>query len=340
MDYNPNDIGIPNGNYFAFPYTVEESEIVLLSVPWDATTSYGKGTASGPEAIINASTQVDLYDFDVKDAWKIKTGTIPIEKAILTKNKVFGKYSDDIISLLEKGISVEDKNVSSLLEKVNKASDEINQWVYNESLDWLNKGKIVGVIGGEHSVPYGLIKALCSKHESFGILHIDAHADLRNAYEGFTHSHASIMFNSMKFKNITKLVQVAVRDVCEDEIEFANNDDRVIMYHDFQIKQDTYKGVLWDKQCDEIMTYLPENVYISFDIDGLTPEHCPNTGTPVPGGLRFYEAVYLIKKLSDYKKRIIGFDLCEVSPGDTEWDANVGARILQKLINYTHLCNE
>ena len=241
--------------------------------------------------------------------------------------------------MLEKGISQSDKKVVSKIEKVNNASNEINDYVFESSIQWLSKNKIVGLIGGEHSVPFGLINALCKKHKEFGILHIDAHADLRKAYNGFEHSHASIMNNVLKLKNIKKLVQVSIRDLCEDEINLAKSDSRIIMFDDYSVKSDLFKGISWDVKCDEIISNLPQKVYISFDIDGLQAEFCPSTGTPVPGGMSFEQAAYLLKKIIEHKKQIIGFDLCEVSPGETEWDANVGARVLQKLINYTHKSN-
>lgn len=339
MTFNPNEIGIPNGNFFGFPYSVEESEIVLISVPWDVTTSYGKGTASGPEAIIDASLQIDLFDFDVENAWKIKVGTIPIPEEMVEKNIKMNEISSEIIEMLEEGTQITDNNVAPKLDIVNMASNETNNWVYEKAKEQLSNNKIIGIIGGEHSVPYGAIKAIGEKYNDFGILHIDAHADLRKAYEGFEHSHASIMNNSLAFQSISKLVQVAIRDVCEDEIEFSKKDSRIVMFNDSKIKEKQFNNQSWNSICDEIIIQLPEKVYISFDIDGLTPELCPNTGTPVPGGLTFNEATFLLKKLIEHKKQIIGFDLCEVSPGETEWDANVGARILQKLINYTHKSN-
>ena len=339
MTFNPNEIGIPNGNFFGFPYTLEESEIVILSVPWDATTSYGKGTSKASKAMIDASMQIDLFDFDVENASQIKVGTIPIFEKIEQKNIETNKISTSVQLLLEKGISQSDKKVVSKIEKVNNASNEINDYVFESSIQWLSKNKIVGLIGGEHSVPFGLINALCKKHKEFGILHIDAHADLRKAYNGFEHSHASIMNNVLKLKNIKKLVQVSIRDLCEDEINLAKSDSRIIMFDDYSVKSDLFKGISWDVKCDEIISNLPQKVYISFDIDGLQAEFCPSTGTPVPGGMSFEQAAYLLKKIIEHKKQIIGFDLCEVSPGETEWDANVGARVLQKLINYTHKSN-
>jgi agmatinase len=130
------------------------------------------------------------------------------------------------------------------------------------------------------------------------------------------------------------LVQVGIRDISEEEINIINsNKDRVHLYTDYEIKRDFYEGKSWDKKCNEIIKNLPKEVYISFDIDGLEPSLCPNTGTPVPGGFKIEDVMYLIDKIVKSKRKIIGFDLCEVVPSKDggEWDANVGSRVLYKL---------
>ncbi|EGJ29907.1 MULTISPECIES: arginase family protein [Moorena] len=132
---------------------------------------------------------------------------------------------------------------------------------------------------------------------------------------------------------ISRLVQVGIRDVCEAEMAMVNSDSRVVMFDDWQLTANAYEGFTWTAQCHKIISNLPDQVYISFDIDGLNPSYCPHTGTPVPGGLEFNEAIYLLRSLVQTGKTIIGFDLCEVAPGDVgdKWDGNVGARVLYKL---------
>jgi agmatinase len=198
----------------------------------------------------------------------------------------------------------------------------------------MKQGKLVGLVGGDHSIPLGFLRALCEKYDRFGILQIDAHADLRKAYEGFAYSHASIMYNALKVPAVNRLVQVGIRDICEEEEKVMQRAmGRVVTFYDDDIKSQQYEGKTWTSICDEIINTLPDLVYISFDIDGLDPKLCPSTGTPVAGGLEFDQAKYLITKLVHSGRKIIGFDLCEVAPGPTEWDANVGARMLY------HLCN-
>ncbi|MDR2907053.1 MAG: agmatinase family protein [Bacteroidales bacterium] len=325
--FNPNDIAITNGHYFGFPDSVEESEIVLIPVPWDVTTSYRAGTSNAPEAIKAASLQLDFFDFDVDHAWETRIGTEVLSQKIVDANKTYRKLSEQLIADLECGKPADEK----VLESINKACEVVNNYVYALCKSHLDNGKKVGLIGGDHSSPLGYIQALSDVYDDFGILHFDAHADLRKAYEGFTYSHASIMYNALQLPSVKKLVQVGVRDLCQDEIDLVNGDERVVQFNDFALKEAAFSGYTWKEQCASIIQQLPQNVYVSFDIDALSPENCPNTGTPVPGGLSYNEAIFLIKLLHQSGRTIIGFDLCEVGIAADEWDANVGARVLYKL---------
>ena len=293
----------------------EDGDLHLLLTPWELTTSYGKGTAKGPEAICKASSQLDFFDIDFNDARSRGISGSMTPENIISLGNIKGELTPEI---------------------ANKASDQLNQWVYEESKKNIMNKTVVGLIGGDHSCPYGLIKALSEKHSSYGILHIDAHADLRNAYQGYTHSHASIMYNVLNLKNRPeKLVQVGIRDFCKEEFDIINNTPSIKTFFDRKIFEDKSSGKTWEQITKYIINELPENIYISFDIDGLSPDFCPNTGTPVPGGLSFNEAVYLVKQAA-MSKKIIGFDLVEVAPGeDSEFDANVGARMLYQLCGWS-----
>jgi len=335
--FNPNEIGMANGNFFALPYRPDESEIVLVSVPWDVTTSYRSGTHKAPQAIMDASVQVDLYDPLVPNAWEVRIGTIPEDHSIIKENKKFRKIAEKVIEQLEKGET--QASLKADTDIVNGASSTLNDKVYETTRKFISEGRFVGVVGGDHSVPLGNMKAVAEDHDEFGILHIDAHADLRVAYEGFKYSHASIMYNALnEIPQISQLTQVGIRDLCQEESDIIDHDPRIRCYTDVELKQYRFEGKTWKKQCEEIIGSLPASVYISFDIDGLSPELCPNTGTPVPGGLSFREVDYLLHMLATSNKKIVGFDLCEVSPSeDSDWDANVGSRILYKLCIYSKL---
>ena len=336
-NFNPNAAAVANGNYFGMPFSAEDAPIVIVSVPWDVTTSYHPGTSKAPEAIIAASSQLDFYDFDVQEAWKIGIGTLPLDEEIKELNSQMRPLAKQVIAHLESG--GDPTEVDEVLAEVNNASVVLNEKIYYATTELLKKGKLLGLVGGDHSIPFGFIKALAERQPGFGILHIDAHADLREAYEGFTFSHASIMYNVLKLDGIRKLIQVGVRDECEDEINFIISNDRIIQFDDYLMAAAEFEGKSWGKQCVEIISKLPESIYISFDIDGLAPEFCPNTGTPVPGGLSFQKAVYLLRKVVESGRKIIGFDVSEVAPGNDEWDANVGARIIYKLCNLMYISN-
>jgi agmatinase len=332
-EFNPSGVGLKNGNFIGLPFTEKSARLILLPVPWDVTVSYGEGTALGPEAIRDASTQLDLFDSDVEDAWKLGIFMQPTDQVVLKKRDELRQLAWPYIQFLEQGgIVTGELSMRKALDEMNTGCSEMNKWVFNQSKRLLAAGKLVGIVGGDHSVPLGFIQALAEKYEEFGILQIDAHLDLRGSYEGFTFSHASIFNNALKEKAVSKLVQVGIRDYCEEEVKLVEKEEeRISVFFDQELKENRFNGKSWNVQCGKIVEELPELVYVSFDIDGLDPKLCPNTGTPVPGGLDFPEAVFLLKKVVESGRKIIGFDVCET--GNNEWDANVAARIIYKLCN-------
>jgi agmatinase len=343
--FNHNELSRPNGNWFALPCDLGKGDIVIISAPWDVTTSYKSGTSGAPEAVIKASAQIDLFDADLERAWEMKISGDKMDSITgLNEFRLFHSFhrvlAKDVIRHLENGGNVTDEDIDSRLVKINEASSMFNEMIYGAAHNILGRGKTAAVVGGDHSTPFGLIRAVAEKYPGVGILHFDAHADLRKAYEGFEYSHASIMYNVItKINGIARIVQVGVRDYCEDEAVFIAENDRIITFFDDDLARREYEGVNWATQCSDIINCLPQQVYISFDIDGLRPEFCPNTGTPVPGGLDFRQAAYLLRQLALSGRQIVGFDLCEVAPAhdDNEWDANVGARMLFKLCCCTTL---
>ncbi len=338
-NFDPNSVGLKANNIFGLPFTKEESALVLLPVPWEVTVSYRAGTAKGPEEVFNASLQVDLFDPDGIDAWKQGYHMLPVDKDLMAKSDDLRQYAEKIIELMADGGDVANDPV--LLEKlaeVNSGGAYCKEWVKTKTLELLQAGKKVALLGGDHSTPLGFLQALEEVHGAYGILQIDAHADLRNAYEGFTYSHASIMYNVLGMvPGVTKLVQVGIRDYCDEELDVINNSNgRVKTFFDRDIKARQYEGETWKTICNDIIAALPDKVYISFDIDGLDPKLCPNTGTPVPGGFESEQICYLFRLLKQSGKEIIGFDLNEVSAGDTvgdSIDAIVGSRVLYKMCN-------
>lgn len=325
-----------NNQIFGLPFSVEESEMVIIPVPWEVTVSFRPGTAQGPKAIYNASSQVDLYNPLTPDAWKYGFAMEPIDNAIRKQAEDLRAIATDAIRHQEYISSPDDSALIRMQEKVNHGGNVLNQWLKEKSLSYLQQKKIVGIVGGDHSVPLGLMQALTEHHGSYGILHIDAHFDHRDAFEGFEFSHASIMRNASRIDAIEKIVHVGIRDYCREEAEFvAVSSKRFVPFTDSHLIFNEFTGSHWAKQCQNIIGCLPHQVYVSFDIDGLDPSLCLHTGTPVPGGLTFQQAHYLLSCILQSGKQIIGFDLCEVAPGSSDqtswssdWDANVGARIL------------
>ncbi|MEO7924497.1 MAG: agmatinase family protein [Chitinophagaceae bacterium] len=336
-NYDPNSVGNPNNNIFGLPTNEEDSLLVIVPIPWEVTVSYGAGTARAPEAILKASLQVDLFDPEMPDAWHQGFYMRPTDKKILMKSDYLRKEAELYIDYISKGEEVgANQFMTKTLREVNEGSVFLNNWVYEQTKVLMDKNKLVGLLGGDHSTPLGFLKAIGEKHGGFGILQVDAHFDLRIAYEGFNYSHASIMYNALKeIPQLEKLVQVGTRDFGSDEWEYMkNSNSRVITYFDKDIRNRQFEGETWKQIVEEIISKLPAKVYISFDIDGLDRKLCPFTGTPVPGGFELEQVFYLFSSLLANGKTIVGFDLNEVGiGGDTDWDANVGARALYKLCN-------
>lgn len=338
-NFDPNSVGQTSNNIFGLPFTEEDAQLVLIPVPWEVTTSYRAGTSNGPEKLFEASLQVDLYDPDCVDAWKKGIYMMPVDVSLKKTSDLHKNDAQKVISHLEDGGNSSDGSIAELLYNVNTACSDMISWVYAKADLLIKDGKKVGLIGGDHSTPLGFIKALAEEHKQFGILQIDAHADLREAYEGFKYSHASIMYNTLQeVPQVSKLVQVGIRDYCDEEVVMIrSNTERISTWFDQDIKERQYEGSTWKTICENIINDLPQKVYISFDIDGLDPKLCPNTGTPVPGGFELLDIFYLIKTLVKSGREIIGFDLNEVSVGegdDETIDSIVGARALYKLCNY------
>lgn len=334
--FDPNSVSLVSNNIFGLPFTEEEAAVVLLPVPWEVTVSYNHGTARGPEQICKASLQVDLYDADVKEGWKKGFFMRDPDKHILLRSDYLRKEAELYLKFLTEGGNIlENVFLKKTLVDVNNGTRLMNDWVYQQTGELLKRGKLVGLVGGDHSTPLGYFKAIGEARGEYGILQIDAHCDLRNGYEGFQYSHASIMYNALQeVPQVSKLVQIGVRDYCEEEVAFIhNNSSKIATFFDKEIKARQFEGETWKTICDDIISQLPQQVYISFDIDGLDPKLCPHTGTPVPGGFETEQLFYLFKKMIDSGRQFIGFDLNEVSTSHEEWDANVGARVLFKLCN-------
>jgi agmatinase len=334
--FDANGPSNPKNNIFGLPFKEDESRLIILPIPWEVTVSYGEGTARAPEHVFHASMQVDLFDEETRDAWRQGIYMRQPDKKVLLKSDYLRKEAELYINYTSKGELVEKNSfMCKSLKEINEGSTWLNQWVYEQARSLLNAGKLVALLGGDHSTPLGYFKAIAERHGDFAILQIDAHCDLRKSYENFEYSHASVMYNALReTPQLKKLVQVGVRDYCLEESDYIRDSNgRVITWFDKDIKDRIYEGQSWKRIVEEIVSHLPDQVYVSFDIDGLDPKLCPSTGTPVPGGLETEQVFYLIRQIIRSGRKFIGFDLVEVGFAETEWDSNVGARILWKLCN-------
>lgn len=308
-----------------------QSSLVIIPAPWEPTTSFKGGTSHTPSLIRQASHQMDYFHevYDTSAYAKgiffqdVDSGIEPLHnRALEICDKVQSTFSEDALA-----------DMSKEQKEMNELSDQFNQIIFSHAKGILDQNKIPALFGGDHSTPYGLMKALSEKHKNWSILHIDAHLDLRVAYQGFTHSHASIMYNASKLSNPPQnLVHVGVRDFSQSEYNYAQQNGHKV-WSDRRLRSVEFAHQSWDNISEQILSPLAENVYVSFDIDGLDPNLCPGTGTPVPGGLSYSKACYLIEKLSK-KTNIIGFDLVEVASPEKDpedWNCNVGARLLFEL---------
>lgn len=344
MTFDPSSAISSEFGIFGVPVDEKTAALHLLPVPWEVTTSYGKGASDGPEIIRTASEQVDLFDLETGNSWKAGYYMHPISEEWMALNKEMKNKAQEIIAMRLQ-MTEDQQKEQTLLAEVNSACQNMTDWVYSQTQSILNSGKLFGLVGGDHSTPLGAIRAISEKHEGqIGILHIDAHADLRNSYQGFKQSHASIMHNVMTGPHAPgKLVQIGIRDFCEEEYQFIEQSKgRIKTFFDLAVKRRLLSGETWAKLSNEILAELPQKVYISFDIDGLDPALCPHTGTPVAGGLSLDQVFYLFHQLHLSGRQIVGFDLNEVSSGGTddfEWDGNVGARVLYKLCGWSIVTN-
>jgi len=334
--FDPNAPGNPNNNIFGLPFSEEEARLIILPVPWEVTVSCNAGTARAASHILKSSLQIDLFDPDVKDGWREGFYMRNPDKKVLMRSDYLRKEAELYIDYISKGEQVENNPfMCKSLKEINEGSRFLNNWVYEQTRELLHRNKLVALLGGDHSVCLGYLKALAEKHGDFGMIQLDAHCDLRKSYENFIYSHASIMYNALEeIPQIKRLVQLGARNLSEQEWEYiCESGHRVVTYFDKEIKERKYEGQNWQSITDEIIEHLPQQVYLSFDIDGLDRKYAPNTSTPVPGGLELDEIAYLLRRLIKSGRKLIGFDLTEIGTGESGWDVSVGANVLWRLCN-------
>ncbi len=276
---------------------IDTSEIVIIPVPYEATTSYGKGTKYGPKAILEASSYVEFYDdeFDRE---------LCFEKGIATLSPINfnGKKDLDALNLIENYVS-----------------------------KFLQNNKFVVTLGGEHSISTAPIKAHFKKFSDMCILHFDAHSDLRYEYEGNPYSHASFMHRVIEFFPPEKITQVGIRAQCIEESRVIK-EKNIKTFYASAIRKKLHQ-VNWQK---EIVNTLSNKIYITFDVDYFDPAIMPSTGTPEPDGFLYSETLDIFREIIRQDKEIIGFDIVELAPIEYLNHPNLTtARLLYKLLNFS-----
>jgi len=333
-EYQPNAFGLNFGR--------EESELVLLPVPFDLTCSYRRGTATAAKRIIDASHQMDFSNPDLDDFVTAGVFCEKIPADIRAINDDFSARARAYTQAYDAGVDIAlEPEFLKTQHDLNEASKIVYASTYARAEQCIEENKIIGLIGGEHSASLGVIDALSDYIDSFGVLQIDAHMDLRDGYQGLTHSHATVMRHVLAINDVSRLIQVGVRDYCNEELFFVEDQKgRVKTYFDRDIHDQLFSGKTWESICKKIVNNCPDKVYISCDIDGLSPSFCPNTGTPVPGGLTYNQVIFLIRQLVKAKKEIIGFDLVEVNGPEHSVDVITASHLLYQLCGYTWLSQE
>jgi agmatinase len=232
-----------------------------------------------------------------------------------------------------------DAGLEANLARVNAIGARVNEWVRERVQAILDAGRLPAVVGGDHSTSFGAIEAAARHVGELGLLHFDAHADLRRAYEGFEWSHASILHNVVhKIDAVARIVQVGVRDMSEEEAQkIRASEGRILTLYDHEWAAARLENRDLRAMIRKHLAHLPRQVFVTFDVDGLEATLCPHTGTPVPGGLSWHETMLWLEELARSGREVVALDLNEVNPGPADdaedsWDAIVGARLLYRLI--------
>lgn len=335
--FDPNGAAINNSGLFGLPCNIKDSQVIIIPVPWDATSSHSHGTSTGTKAVLKESKFVELYSKNLGNFFEkgIAMEEMPLD--IIKKNRKARRLAAPIV---DAGNTEQSKRLKSFAEEVDVLCEEMNNHVYAQTRKHLKNNKTVGLLGGDHSISFGSIRAHIEKYPNMGVLQFDAHYDLRDKFEGLTYSHGSIMNNVIEKTSLIKLTQVGIRGYCEEEYNKSiQSNERIITFLEDDIVKVFSEGESWASICNRIIQTLPNEVYVSFDIDSLEPSLCPNTGTPVPGGLTYQQVMYLLNQIVCSGRIVVGFDLVEISSSKNDnTDAIVGAHLLYKLSGFT-LCS-
>ncbi len=325
------DATADGGYYFCDNTSTDRADVVVISTPWSVTSDFGRGATYAPDAIIEASVKSGRYNALSGLSIEGRVATAEIDYDVQELSEQLGREAERVAHYTAAGASIE--QVARKIEHINEGFSAMHQSTYKQAKLYAGKGKCVGVVGGDHSVAYGAVKAVAECYGGIGVLFIDAHADFREERQ-YRFSHRSIARNIVEdIALVERLVAVGVRDISHDEAVAMQSSPKCEVFLSEQLAAERFEGRNWGDLCREIVERLPEKVYVSLDIDALKIEFCHNTNAPVPGGMTFDEVVYLINTVVESGRKVVGFDISEIVPSlEYTMDATVGARLLGKMI--------
>lgn len=321
------------GYYFGDKTSPKSADVVIVSAPWSVTSDFGRGATYTPDAVIDASAESSLYDVNGAVSVEERVATAEIDYNIQELSEHLGREAERLANQTVDASALVGEYAMRKMAHINEGFAEMHTSVYKQVKHWAEQGKLVAVMGGDHSVAFGAAKALADIHQGIGVLFIDAHADFVREGELYNYSHRSIARNMVEeIPSIERFVEVGVRDISRAESVELYSNGKIEVFLAEKLAARRFEGESWNSLCGEIVSQLPQKVYISLDIDALKIEFCNNTNAPVPGGMTFDEVVYLINTVVESGREIVGFDISEVvSKLGDKMDAIVAARLLSKM---------
>ena len=332
-----------SGCYFRDTTPPDKAQVVIVSAPWDVTSAGGDGSAYAPDAIIDSSAHLGLFDAASGISLDGKVATATINYDIQENSQRLGVDAGKVISHIEDGGLIAGEYFTRKVARVDEGFVRMHDSIYSQTGHWLEAGKSVGVVGGDHTVGFGAVRAVAEHEGEIGVLYIDAYCDMRLAGESiFNYSHLSAARNIMEeIPAVVRMVQVGVRDTGSEEYERVKADKRMSLFLMDYLAAARFGGRSWSDICDEVVAQLPQKVYISIDASVLALDCCPHSKRPVAGGLSFNETIFLINAVVASGRAIVGFDLTGIVPKfGNNTDAVTGARLLAKLCCATIKCRK
>ncbi len=323
-----------SGCYFRDTTSPDKARLVLVSAPWGVTSAGGEGTAYAPDAIIDSSAHLGEFDAVSGISLAGNVATAPINYDIQENSQRLGVDADKIIAHVNDGGVIVGEYFTRKVARVNEGFAQMQANIYAQTKRWIEAGKAVGIVGGDHTVGFGAVRAVAEREGEIGVLYLDSRCDMHLAGESsFGYSHLSVARNILEeIPAVGRMVLAGVRDVDAEEYARAKADHRVSLFLMDDLAMRRFEGRAWADVCNDIVAPLPAKVYVSIDASVLSLDCCPHSKQPVAGGMSFNETAFLINSVVASGRTIVGFDLTGIVPKfENNIDALTGARLLAKL---------